>query len=69
MDFGWPNAEIGWKMANGQQLLLALYLKVIHLYFQYIIFCGGTPLLTIFNSLSNYGILLHVSNLYLYYVV
>ena len=48
MDFGGPNAEIGWKMANGQQLLLALYLKVIHLYFQYIIFCGGTPLLTIF---------------------
>ena len=69
MDFGWPNAEIGWKMANGQQLLLALYLKVIHLYFQYIIFCDGTPLSTIFNSLSNYGILLHVSNLYLYHVV
>ena len=69
MDFGRPNAEIGWKMANGQQLLLALYLKVIHLYFQYIVFCGGTPLSTTFNSLSNYGILLHVSNLYLYHVV
>ena len=69
MDFGRPNAEIGQKMANGQQLFLALYLKVIHLYFQYIIFCSGTPLATIFNSLSNYGILLHVSNLYLCYVV
>ena len=69
MDFGWPNAEFGRKMANGQQLLLALYLKVIHLYFQYISFCGGTLLLTIFNGLSNYGILLHVSNLYSYHVV
>ena len=69
MDFGQPNAELGWKMANGQQLLLALYLKVIHLCFQYIIFCGGTPLSTILNNLSNYGILLHVSNLYLYHVV
>ena len=69
MDFGGPNAETGQKMANGQQLLLALYLKVIHLYFQYIIFCGGTLLSTIFNSFSNYGILLHVSNLYLYHVV
>ena len=57
MDFSQPNAEIALKMDNGQQLLLALYLKVIHLYFQYINFCGGTPL-TIFNSLSNYGILL-----------
>ena len=38
MDFGWPNAEIGWKMANGQQLFLTLFLKVIHQYFQYIIF-------------------------------
>ena len=69
MDFGRPNAEIGRKMANGQQLFLALYLKVIHLYFQYIIFCGGMPLMTIFNTLSNYGILLHVSDLYLYHVV
>ena len=69
MDFGRPNVEIGWKMANGQQLFLALYLKIIHLYFQYIIICGGTLLTTIFNSLSNYGILLHVLNLYLYYVV
>jgi len=24
MDFGWPNVEIGWKMANGQLLFLAL---------------------------------------------
>ena len=24
MDFGWPNAEIGWKMANGRLLFLAL---------------------------------------------
>ena len=24
MDFGQPNAEIGWKMANGQLLFLAL---------------------------------------------
>ena len=24
MDFGWPNAEIGQKMANGQLLFLAL---------------------------------------------
>ena len=24
MDFGWPNAEIGRKMANGQLLFLAL---------------------------------------------
>ena len=24
MDFGLPNAEIGWKMANGQLLFLAL---------------------------------------------
>ena len=32
-------------------------------------FHGGTLLSTIFNSLSNYGILLHVSNLYLYHVV
>ena len=69
MDSGGPNAEIGRKMANGQQLLLAMYLKVIHLYFQYIIFCSGTLLLTIFNSLSNYGTLLHISNLYLYHVI
>ena len=69
MDFGRPNAEIGRKMANGQQLLLTLYLKVIHLYFQFLMFGGGTPLLTIFNSLSNYGILLHVSDLQLYNVV
>ena len=69
MDFGRPNAEIGRNMANSQQLLLAMYLKVIHLYFQYIIFCGSTLLTTIFNSLSNYGLLLNVSNLYLYYVV
>ena len=52
MDFGRPNAEIGRKMANGQQLLLALYLKVIYLYFQFLIFCGSTLLLTIFNSLK-----------------
>jgi len=25
MDFGWPNVEIGWKMANGQLLFLALH--------------------------------------------
>ena len=25
MDFGWPNTEIGWKMANGRLLFLALY--------------------------------------------
>jgi len=25
MDFGWPNVEIGQKMANGQLLFLALY--------------------------------------------
>ena len=24
MDFGLPNAEIGWKMANGRLLFLAL---------------------------------------------
>ena len=24
MDFGQPNAEVGWKMANGQLLLIAL---------------------------------------------
>ena len=24
MDFGWSNGEIGWKMANGQLLYLAL---------------------------------------------
>ena len=24
MDFGWPNTEIGWKMANGRLLFLAL---------------------------------------------
>ena len=69
MDFGRPNTEIGRKMANGQQLLLTLYLKVIHLYFQFLMFGGGTPLLTIFNSLSNYGILLYVSDLHLYNVV
>ena len=26
MDFAWPNVEIGWKMANGQLLFLALSL-------------------------------------------
>jgi len=26
MDFGRPNVEIGWKMANGQLLILALLL-------------------------------------------
>ena len=25
MDFGWPNSKIGRKIANGQLLLLALY--------------------------------------------
>jgi len=25
MDFGQPNVEIGWKMANGQLLILALH--------------------------------------------
>ena len=25
MDFGWPNAKIGQKMANGQLLFIALY--------------------------------------------
>ena len=24
MDFGWPNAKIGWKMSSGQLLFLAL---------------------------------------------
>ena len=33
MDFGWPNAENGWKMANGQLLFLALDI----LYTMYII--------------------------------
>jgi len=28
MDFGQPNVEIGWKMANGQLLFLALYALV-----------------------------------------
>jgi len=27
MDFGWPNVEIGQKMANGQLLFLALHLQ------------------------------------------
>jgi len=27
MDFGWPNVEIGWKMANGQLLFLALHMN------------------------------------------
>ena len=26
VDFGWSNAEIGWKMANGRLLFLALKL-------------------------------------------
>ena len=26
MDFGWPNVEIAWKMANGWLLFLALLL-------------------------------------------
>ena len=29
MDFGWPNAEIGQKMANGQLLFLAVYMLYI----------------------------------------
>ena len=29
MDFGWPNAEIGRKMANGQLLFLALVLYCV----------------------------------------
>ena len=29
MDFGWPNAEIGQKMANGQLLFLALQLEQV----------------------------------------
>ena len=28
MDFGWPNTESGWKMANGQLLFLALHAYV-----------------------------------------
>ena len=30
MDFGWPNTEFGWKMANGRLLFLALYYMYIH---------------------------------------
>ena len=43
MDFGWPNAEIGQKMANGQQLFLALYLK-----FKYV---RNSPVFSIHNFL------------------
>jgi len=28
MDFGWPNVEIGKKIANGQQLFLALLFTI-----------------------------------------
>ena len=28
MDFGWPNVDIGHKMANGQPLFLTLYVYV-----------------------------------------
>jgi len=33
MNFSWPNVEVGWKMANGQLLFLAL----IYLHYIYII--------------------------------
>jgi len=39
MDFGWPNVEIGQKMANGQLLFLALLLlkvwcfNLIHMHY------------------------------------
>ena len=29
MDFGWPNVEIGWKIANDQLLFLALICEQI----------------------------------------
>jgi len=32
MDFGWPNVEIGWKMANGQLLFLALGMGNINIF-------------------------------------
>jgi len=32
MGFGWPNVEIGWKMANGKLLFLALWLIIGHLH-------------------------------------
>ena len=28
MDFGWLNSEIGWKIANGQLLFLALHIPI-----------------------------------------